>query len=271
MLRNMMPRWNVIFTAVDMTDPKNVEKAIRPETRLIIIETPSNPLLKITDIKAVTEIAKSHHILTGCDNTWTTPLIQKPLALGVDIVFHSSTKFYGGHSDILGGCIIINGNPELNQRFRQFQVNGGVVPSPFDCWLLARSLSTLSVRLERQEANALKIVQFLSGRKEISLVHFPGLPSHPGHAIAKVQMNGRFGSMLSVQVIGGEPAALRFAGGMQLFKHATSLGGVESLIEHRRSAEGANPQSPADLLRISVGIEHVDDLLEDLETGLKKI
>ena len=271
MIRNMMPRWKVDFTAVDMTDPQNVEKAIRPGTRLILIETPSNPLLKITDIKAVADIAGSKNILSGCDNTWTTPLIQKPLALGVDLVFHSSTKFYGGHSDILGGCIVINNNPELNQRIRQFQVNGGVVPSPFDCWLLSRSLATLSVRLERQEANAEKIVQFLSSRKEIRLLHFPGLPSHPGHAIAKKQMNGRFGSMLSVQVNGGEEAALRFAGGMQLFKHATSLGGVESLIEHRRSAEGDNPQSPEDLLRISVGIEYIDDLLGDLEAGLKKI
>lgn len=267
MIRNMLPRWKVSYTEVDMSDADNVEKAIQKNTRLIILETPSNPLLKITDISAVVQMAKQQGILLACDNTWATPLIQRPLEMGVDFVFHSSTKFFGGHSDILGGVVIVKEKNEISQRIREFQVIGGVVPSPFDCWLLNRSLSTLSLRLERQVQNALVIVDFLKTHPKVEKLYYPGLHDHPNHLVAKKQMNGKFGSMISIQVRGGEKEAMRFAANLGIFKHATSLGGVESLVEHRRTAEGMVPKSPDNLLRISVGIEYIDDLIADLKKG----
>ena len=210
-------------------------------------------------------------MLIACDNTWTTPLIQRPLELGVDLVFHSSTKFFGGHSDILGGCVIVKKINEISQRLREFQVTGGVVPSPFDCWLLNRSLATLSLRLERQVKNALAIVNFLKTHPRVEKIYYPGLPDHPNHAIAKKQMNGNFGSMISIQIKGGEKEAIRLAGSVKIFKHATSLGGVESLIEHRRTAEGQSPKSPANLLRLSIGVEYIDDLIDDLKNGFSQL
>ena len=271
LVKSMLPKWKISYTETDMTDTRALEKAIQKNTRLIIIETPSNPLLKITDIHSVCKIAGEKGILVGCDNTWTTPLIQRPLELGVDLVFHSSTKFFGGHSDVLGGCIIAKKKNEITVKIREYQTVGGSVPSPFDCWLLNRSLSTLSLRLERQTKNASAIASFLKSRPEIDQVFYPGLPQHPNHEIAKKQMNGLYGSMISVTMKGGEKQALRFAGNMKLIKHATSLGGVESLIEHRRSAEGNSPKSPENLLRLSVGIEYVDDLIADLTRGLESL
>jgi cystathionine gamma-synthase len=271
LVKSMLPKWKITYTEVDMSDAVAIEKAIKKNTRLIIIETPSNPMLKITDVAAVCKIAKSKDILVGCDNTWTTPLIQRPFELGADLVFHSSTKFFGGHSDVLGGCIIINKKNELAARIREYQVIGGSVPSPFDCWLLNRSLSTLSLRLERQIQNASAIAVFLKTIPQVEQVYYPGLPDHPGHDIAKRQMNGLFGSMISIGIKGGEKQAIVFASGMKLFKHATSLGGVESLIEHRRSAEGNSPRSPANLVRLSVGVEYIDDLIADLTLGFEKI
>ncbi len=267
LIKSMMPRWNVSCTEVDMTDAGAIENAIQKNTKLIIVETPSNPMLKITDIELVCKIAKSKSILVGCDNTWTTPLIQRPLELGADLVFHSSTKFFGGHSDVLGGCIIVKKRNELAGRIREYQTVGGSVPSPFDCWLLNRSLSTLSLRLERQVRNAGAIAGFLKTQPLVEHVYYPGLPDHPNHEIAKRQMNGQFGSMISIGLKGGEKQALQFAGSMDLFKHATSLGGVESLIEHRRSAEGNSPRSADNLLRLSIGIEYIDDLIADLKKG----
>jgi len=267
MIKNMLGRRKISHTEVDMTDPLNVGKAVQKNTRLILLETPSNPMLKITDIQAVAQIAKAQGIQLACDNTWTTPLIQRPLELGVDLVFHSSTKFFGGHSDILGGVVIVKEKNETSQRLREFQVSGGVVPSPFDCWLLNRSLATLSLRLARQTQNALAIVAYLQTDPHIEKIYYPGLPDHPNHAIARKQMNGNFGSMISIQVKGGEKEAMRFAGSMKIFKHATSLGGVESLIEHRRTAEGAAPKSPGNLLRLSIGVEFIDDLIADLKAG----
>jgi cystathionine gamma-synthase len=271
LVKSMLPKWKISYTEVDMSDLTAIENAIQKNTRLIIIETPSNPMLKITDIEKVCQLAKSRGILTACDNTWTTPLIQKPIDLGADLVFHSSTKFFGGHSDVLGGCIIVKEKNELASRIREYQVIGGAVPSPFDCWLLNRSLSTLSLRLERQIKNAASIALFLKEHPLVEQVFYPGLPDHPGHETAKKQMHGQFGSMISIGMKGGEKQALLFAGGMQIFRHATSLGGVESLIEHRRSAEGNAPRSPANLLRLSIGIEYVDDLIEDLGLGFSKL
>jgi cystathionine gamma-synthase len=270
LVKSMLPKWKIAYTEVDMSDVAAIENAIKSNTRLIIVETPSNPMLKITDITAVSKIAKAKNILLGCDNTWTTPLIQKPLELGADLVFHSSTKFFGGHSDVLGGVIIIKKKNELAEKIREYQVIGGSVPSPFDCWLLNRSLATLSLRLERQTKNAAQIADFLKSQSLIEQVFYPGLQDHPNHAIAKKQMNGLFGSMISITLKGGEKQAVQFASSMKLFKHATSLGGVESLIEHRRSAEGKAPRSPANLLRLSIGIEYIDDLVEDLTKGLEK-
>jgi cystathionine gamma-synthase len=271
LIKNMLSRRKVSHTEVDMTDSQQVEKAIQKNTRLILLETPSNPMLKITDIQAVAKIAKANGMLIACDNTWTTPLIQRPLELGVDLVFHSSTKFFGGHSDILGGCVIVKKINEISQRLREFQVTGGVVPSPFDCWLLNRSLATLSLRLERQVKNALAIVNFLKTHPRVEKIYYPGLPDHPNHAIAKKQMNGNFGSMISIQIKGGEKEAIRLAGSVKIFKHATSLGGVESLIEHRRTAEGQSPKSPANLLRLSIGVEYIDDLIDDLKNGFSQL
>jgi len=271
LIKAILPRWDIRFTEVDMTRADNISGAINKDTRLIILETPSNPQLKITDIAAVCRIARAKGILTACDNTWTTPLIQRPLELGADIVFHSTTKFYGGHSDILGGCIIVKEKNELSEGIREVQTVGGAVPSPFDCWLLYRSLATLSLRLKRQVENAEAIARFLKDQPAVEKIFYPGFPDHPNHSIAAKQMNGLFGSMISVLVKGGEPAALKFAGSMKLFKHATSLGGVESLIEHRRSAEGNSPRSPDGLLRLSVGIEWIEDLLKDLKKGLDSL
>jgi cystathionine gamma-synthase len=271
LIKSILPKWKISCTEVDMTDTTSLEKAIQKNTRLIIIETPSNPLLKITDIAQVCGIASAKGVLVGCDNTWTTPLIQRPLELGVDLVFHSSTKFFGGHSDVLGGCIIAKKKNALTEKIREYQTIGGAVPSPFDCWLLNRSLSTLSIRLERQIKNAAAIAVFFKTQRLVEDVYYPGLPGHPNHDIAKRQMNGQFGSMISIGMKGGEKKALQFAGSMKLFKHATSLGGVESLIEHRRSAEGNTPKSPANLLRLSIGIEYIDDLIEDLNLGLSII
>jgi cystathionine gamma-synthase len=271
LVKSMLPKWKITYTEVDMTDAGRLETAIQKNTRLIIVETPSNPQLKITDIGAVCKIAKSKGILVGCDNTWTTPLIQRPLELGADLVFHSATKFFGGHSDILGGCIIVKQKNQLSEKIREYQTIGGAVPSPFDCWLLNRSLSTLSLRLERQVRNASAIATFLRDQSLVEQVFYPGLPDHPNHEIAKKQMHGMFGSMISIGIKGGEKQALQFAGSMKLFRHATSLGGVESLIEHRRSAEGNAPRSPENLLRISVGIEYIDDLIADMENAFAKL
>ncbi len=271
LIKSMLPKWKISYTEADMTDTASLENAIQKNTRLIIVETPSNPMLKITDISTVCKIAKSKGLLVGCDNTWTTPLIQRPFELGADIVFHSSTKFFGGHSDVLGGCIIVKKKNELSEKIREYQTVGGAVPSPFDCWLLNRSLSTLSLRLERQVRNAESIAAFLKTQPVVEQVYYPGLADHHNHEIAKRQMHGLFGSMISITVKGGEERAIQFAGSMKLFKHATSLGGVESLIEHRRSAEGKSPRSPANLLRLSIGIEYIDDLVKDLSMGFDKL
>jgi len=271
LIKTMLPKWRIVFTEVDMTHAASVEKAVRPNTRLIIIETPSNPMLKITDILTVCKMAQARGIRVACDNTWTTPLIQRPLELGADLVFHSSTKFFGGHSDVMGGCIIVKEKNNLSAEIRDYQITGGSVPAPFDCWLLNRSLATLSLRLERQVKNAVVIADFLKNHAQVEKVFYPGLADHPNHAIAKQQMHGQYGSMISILVRGGKSPAMKFASGMKLFKHATSLGGVESLIEHRRSAEGLSPRSPDNLLRISVGIEYIDDLIDDLSAGFAQL
>lgn len=262
-------RWKVSFDEADMTDVVNIERLIKNNTRLILIETPSNPQLKITDIQAVVSIARKHNIITACDNTFATPLLQKPLEMGVDFVMYSSTKFFSGHSDILGGIITSNHNNELSSRIREYQKTAGAVPSPFDCWLLNRSLSTLPLRFPVQCSNAGILAEFLSKHPKIEKLYYPGLSSHINHEVAKRQMTNGFGSIVSVLIKGDKQEALNFASRLSIFKHATSLGGVESLVEHRRTAEGAHPLSPDNLIRISVGIEHIEDLKNDLEQALQ--
>ncbi len=268
LLDTFFKRWKVAFDEVDMTDINNIEKCINNDTKLIWIETPSNPQLKIADLQAIVTLAKKNHLLTACDSTFATPLLQKPLQMGVDFVMHSSTKFFSGHSDILGGIICTNHNNDISNNIRAYQQTAGAVPSPFDCWLLNRSLATFPLRFSMQCSNAFTIAHFLTTHPQIEKVFYPGLESHTNHEIAKQQMTNGFGSIISILVKGGKQNALNFASKLFIFKHATSLGGVESLVEHRRSAEGNHPVSPDNLIRISIGIEFVEDLKNDLNQAL---
>jgi len=269
LLESFFSKWKVDFDSVDMTAVKNIEEAIKPDTKLIWIETPSNPQLKITDLKAVAKLAQNHNIITAADNTFATPLLQKPLDMGIDVVMHSSTKYFGGHSDILGGVIIMKQQNELYHTIREYQKAAGAVPSPFDCWLLNRSLATFPLRFRQQCANAIQIAEFLTTHPKIKKVYYPGLASHFNHDIAKEQMSNGFGAIVSVLLGETKYDALNFARKLKIIQHATSLGGVESLIEHRRSAEGNHPVSPDNLLRISIGVEHSDDLMKDIHQALE--
>lgn len=261
-------RWQVSYSETDMTVIDNIEKLIKSNTKLIWIETPSNPQLKIADIKAIVTLAAKYNIITACDNTFATPILQKPLQMGIDYVMHSSTKFFSGHSDILGGVVCTNLTNETANNIREYQATAGAVPSPFDCWLLNRSLATFPLRLAAQCSNAATMAAFLETHRGIEKVFYPGLATHPNHAIAKQQMTNGFGSIISVLIQGDLQQTLKVAGKLSVFKHATSLGGVESLVEHRRSAEGKHPVSPENLLRISIGIENVEDLIEDFRIAL---
>jgi cystathionine gamma-synthase len=267
-IMKLYPHWGLTYSLVDMTNHSAVEQAVMPQTKLIWTETPSNPQLKITDLQAIVKIAKAKNLLTVCDNTWGTPYFQKPLDLGIDIVHHSTTKYLGGHSDILGGALIFKKSSPLFDFVRDYQKIGGAVPSPFDCWLLCRSLATFHARMPIHTSNAMQLALYLERHPKIEKVMYPGLVNNEYHEVAKKQMQKGFGGMLSILVKGGQAEALRVASGMKIFKHATSLGGVESLIEHRKSIEGETSQSPENLLRISVGIEHIEDLIYDFDQVL---
>ncbi len=253
---------------VDMSKLAAVQIAIRPETALVWIESPSNPLLNITDIEAIVQLAKPHGALVGVDNTWPTPVLQQPLVLGADVVMHSTTKYFGGHSDVLGGCLVFGRKDKFFESVSERQILNGAVPSPLDCWLVARGLKSLHLRVIHQSQSAAALARFLSSADGIEQVHYPGLESHSGNAVAAKQMKGGFGGMLSVQVSGGEKRAMEIAARLNLFTSATSLGGVESLVEHRKSVEGCASDTPDNLLRISVGLEHVDDLIDDWTQAL---
>jgi cystathionine gamma-synthase len=269
-LENLYKNWNITFSIVDMSDVKNIEHAIQQNTKLVWVETPSNPSLKIADLKKIAKICKKNNILSAADNTWSSPYFTKPLDLGIDIVMHSTTKYLGGHSDILGGVVIWNEkiNQQTSQSIRDYQTIGGGVPSPSDCWLLNRSLSTFFLRMEKHSANAIILANFLNNHPKVEKVFYPGLITHPNHDIAKKQMTNGFGGMMSVLTKGNEQDCLKIASKLKIFQHATSLGGVESLVDHRKSAEGIHSVSPENLLRISVGIENIDDLLEDFSQAL---
>ncbi|MEX1019540.1 MAG: aminotransferase class I/II-fold pyridoxal phosphate-dependent enzyme [Litorilinea sp.] len=269
--------WQLSCSFVDMQAVDNVRAVLRPNTRLIWVETPSNPLLTVTDIGAVAELARAHGARCVVDNTWATPINQQPLALGAHLVMHATTKFLGGHSDILGG-VLIAGQSDTGQsdavqdddwfaRIRMIQTTGGAVAAPFDCWLLLRSLRTLPYRVRAHNANALAVAQGLAAHPAVEAVYYPGLSDFAGHAVAARQMTG-FGGVLSILVRGGGAAAQAVAGRTQLFTQATSLGGVESLIEHRASVEGPTTTTPVNLLRLSIGLEHPADLLDDLQQAL---
>jgi len=271
LLDQVFSGFQLSYSVIDMTNATNIEKAILPHTKLLWIETPSNPSLKITDIAAAVTIAKKNNLIVVVDNTWSTPHCTNPLLMGADIVLHSTTKYLGGHSDLLGGVLICKELNPLTEKLRTIQKLGGAVPSAFDCWLLCRSLTTFIARMEIHSKNGLALASWLEGRKEIEKVYYPGLPSHPQHSIAVKQMHNGFSGMLSILVKGNQESALQLAAKLQLFKHATSLGGVESLIEHRKSVEGPSSATPENLLRISVGIEHINDLISDFEQAFEQM
>jgi cystathionine gamma-synthase len=268
--RVLAPATGIEFDTVDMTDLDAVRKAVREETRVIWVETPTNPLLKIVDIAAAAELAHEAGAWCVVDNTFASPFLQRPLALGADVVIHSATKYLGGHSDVVGGAIVAN-DDEMLERLGYLQNAAGAVPGPQDCFLVLRGLKTLAVRMEAHCRNAGRVAEFLAGHPKVKRVYYPGLPSHQGHALAVRQMAG-FGGMVSFETE-TEEEALEVCRRTKLFFLAESLGGVESLIEHpgrmtHASVAGSPLEVPATLVRLSVGIEHPDDLLEDLARAL---
>ena len=265
-LRDIVSPMGVRCSFVDMTSVDAVRAVLGPDTRLVWIETPSNPLMRILDISAIAEIARSAGAQLLVDNTFASPILQRPLALGADVVLHSTTKYCGGHSDVLGGCLVVKSRELFDKLFHVREILGAVA-SPFNSWLILRGLRSLPCRMDRHSANAAAVAAALSACPGVEAVYYPGLPSHPGHEIARRQMKS-FGGMLSFLVRGGRADALRVASRVRLFVNATSLGGVESLIEHRASSEGKASNAPDNLLRLSIGLEHPDDLIEDLLQAL---
>ena len=269
----VLRRYGVDTSFVDMTDLDQVEEAFTPSTKLVLVETPTNPYLKILDIQAIAEVAHGRGALVAVDNTFATPYFQKPLLLGADLVIHSTTKYLGGHSDVVGGAVVTS-RADLYEALKFHQNAVGAVPGPFDCWLVLRGIKTLAVRMERHQANASRVAAFLRSHPRVERVYYPGLPDHPGHAVARRQMSG-FGGMVSFTVKGGKEAARRVASQTRIILLAESLGGVESLIDHpasmtHASLAGTPLQVDEGLLRLSVGIEHPDDLIEDLEQALTR-
>ncbi len=271
LIDKVFTEWNVAYTPAALYELDAVRAAITPRTRLIWVETPTNPLLSIADIGALTVLGKQVSAKVLVDNTFASPALQQPLTLGADVVLHSTTKYIGGHSDVVGGALITN-DKELDDAFGFLQNGAGAVPGPFDAYLAMRGLKTLVLRMQRHSENALAIAEFLAGHPAVSTVLYPGLPSHPGHQIAARQMRD-FGGMVSVRMRGGRRAAQDLCAGTKVFILAESLGGVESLIEHpsamtHASTAGSQLEVPDDLVRLSVGIEDVADLLADLEQAL---
>ncbi len=279
--KRLMNQWKEAYglqvTLVDATQPSLIEEAIQPHTKLVWLESPTNPLLKVCDIKAISEIAHKYNLLVIVDNTFLSPYFQNPVQLGADIVVHSVTKYIGGHSDVIGGAIMLN-DPILYEKLKFNQNALGMVPSPFDCYLVLRGLKTLSLRMERHQSNAFAIASYLEKHPKVDRVYYPGLPSHPQYALNCSQASG-FGGMVSFEIKGGEKEAVQFLESLDLFTLAESLGGVESLIEHpalmthssitRQEREQAGIKDS--LIRVSVGVEDKDDLIRDLEQAFSKI
>ena len=260
------PRFGYTIDLVDTTDLDAVRAALMPKTALLYIETPGNPLWPISDIAALAEIAQAAGAMLAVDSTCATPVFTRPLRLGADIVMHSASKYLNGHSDVIAGALATARASELWERIKSIRIQHGAILGPFEAWLLQRGLRTLDVRVRAQAASAAIVAERLSIYPSVAAVLYPGLPSHPGHAVAARQMSD-FGAMLSIRPKGGEAAAIATAAKVELWKRATSLGGVESLIEHRGSVEG--PPCPTDLLRLSVGLEDPDDLFSDLDQALR--
>ena len=254
---------------VDFCDPSAVAAALGARARLVWLETPTNPLLSVADLAQVTALGHKAGALVVCDNTFATPICQRPFDFGVDFIIHSGTKYLGGHSDVLSGMVVVREDEALLAGLREWQRMSGAVLAPFDCWLLRRSIATLALRVRAQCAGALAVARFLEAHGAVERVLYPGLPRHPGHTVAAAQMRGGFGAVLSVCVAGGEQAAIGAAARTRLFTRATSLGSVESLIEHRASIEGPGSRTPPNLLRLSIGIEEPEDLIADLTQALQ--
>jgi cystathionine gamma-synthase len=264
-------QWNVDYTAAALADLDAVRAAITPRTRLLWVETPTNPLLSIADIAPLAEIGAESSAKVLVDNTFASPALQQPLTLGADVVLHSTTKYIGGHSDVVGGALVTN-DEELDQAFAFLQNGAGAVPGPFDAYLTMRGLKTLVLRMQRHSENALAVAEFLNDHPSADTVLYPGLSTHPGHKVAARQMRG-FGGMVSVRMRGGRQAAEDLCANTKVFILAESLGGVESLIEHpsamtHASTAGSQLEVPDDLVRLSVGIEDIADLIGDLEQAL---
>jgi cystathionine gamma-synthase len=262
-------RWGLEVDVVDMADTARLAAAIRPgKTRLVWVETPGNPTWEVTDIAAAAEAAHRAGALLAVDNTVPTPVFTRPLALGADIVMHSATKYLNGHSDVLAGALVTARDDDFWQRVLRIRSLQGGMLGAAEAWLLLRGMRTLYLRVPRAAASALKVAEHFARHPKLEAVLYPGLPDHPGHAIARRQMEGGFGAMLSIRVKGGAAGALAAAGRLSLWRRATSLGGVESLVEHRASVEGPDSPAPPDMLRMSVGIEDPADLIADLEQAL---
>ncbi len=265
--KEFLPERGITATAVDMADLGAVRAALRPETKLVWAETPSNPQLQVADIAALAAIAHGHGALLACDNTFATPVLQRPIILGADVVMHSTTKYLGGHSDVMGGALVFAARDAMHDAVAHRRHITGAILAPFSAWLTLRGCRSLPARMAWHCANARAVAAFLATHPAVSVVHYPGMATHPGRDIAASQMSD-FGAMLSFRARGGREAALRVAGALRLITNATSLGGPETLIEHRASVEGANAISPPDLLRMSIGLEHADDLIADLAQAL---
>ena len=266
-LREVMAGWQLRTSLVDTSDLDAVRAAITGDTRLVWVESPSNPILKISDLTALADIARRAGAYSLCDSSFASPALQNPLALGMDVVMHSTTKYIGGHSDVTGGVLVAREAGPWAEHLRFLQGTVGAAPSPFDCWMLLRGTATLNVRMQAQSATALALARWLERHPKVEHVFHPGLESHPQHDLARRQMRG-FGAMLSFNARGGEAAARRVTSRVKLFTRATSLGGVESLIEHRAAVEGPESPTPKNLVRISTGLEHPDDLIADLDQAL---
>jgi len=267
-LREHARERGVAVDFADFNDPAAVKAALTARTRLVWIETPTNPLLSITDLARVSAMGREVGALVVCDNTFATPVCQNPFQFGVDVVVHSGTKYLGGHSDVLSGLVVVRDDPVLLERLQGWQRLCGAGLGPFDCWLLRRSIATLGLRVRAQCRSALLIAEFLSTLPAVERVYYPGLPQHPGHAVAAAQMHDGFGAVLSVCIAKGAVAAFDTVRRTRFFTPATSLGGVESLIEHRASIEGPDSKTPQNLLRLSIGIEDSEDLIDDLAHAL---
>ncbi|TAD79997.1 MAG: aminotransferase class V-fold PLP-dependent enzyme [Oscillatoriales cyanobacterium] len=270
LMEQVLQPWGLAVDWVDATDLDQVAAALTPDTKAIWVETPSNPLLKLADIAAIAQLAHRVGALCICDNTWATPILQQPIALGADWVVHSTTKYLGGHSDVSGGAVIAARQDAAFDRLRQVQRLGGSGMTPFDCWLTLRSVATLPVRMAAHCAGGRRVADWLRSHPAVEAVHYPSLADHPQAALARSQMRD-FGGMVSVQVRGGQTEAMAVVAALQLWTRATSLGGVESLIEHRASIEGPGTHTPNNLLRLSVGLEHGDDLVADLAQALDRV